>query len=212
MQHEKRPSQLKTYTDRQTPLNSIVLGRPISLIHIYERHTMRKFLACFACSAITFMLGACSAGNASNISSTSSSGTQPVLAQTTYSVSSVTGTYSTVWANIGSQEKGNLNAFYSGVGTLQFNGSGSISGGSMSFYTEGPSVPSTVSPCVYSVTGTYTLQSTALGTATLNLSSSTAGCTTTATWQAAIAAADGGAVLKLARTDGAVASGSATKQ
>jgi hypothetical protein len=165
---------------------------------------VKKLLLLCVASTLLVALNACSAGSASS--------NQTVLAQTTYSNASLTGTYSAVWTNVGSQESGNLNAFYSGVGTLQFSGTGNISSGTLSFYTEANAVPGSAVPCVYNVTGTYSLLSTALGTASLSLSSTSSGCTATASWHIALAGADGGAVIQMARTDGAVASGSAVKQ
>lgn len=170
---------------------------------------MKKLLLICITSPILLALSACSAGTAAG---TGSGINQPVLAQTTYSNASLSGTYSVVWTNVGSQEAGNLNAFYSGVGTLQLSGTGNITGGTLSFYTEANAVPTSVVPCVYSVTGTYNIQSTTLGIASLSLSSSTSGCTATASWKMALAAADGGAVVQMSRTDGAVAAGSAVKQ
>ncbi len=166
---------------------------------------MKKLLLLCITSPLLLTLSACSAGSASG-------GNQTVSAQTTYSNASLSGTYSVVWTNVGSQEAGNLNAFYSGVGTLQLSGTGTITGGTLSFYTEANRVPTSAVPCVYSVTGTYSIQSTALGTASLSLNSSTGNCTATASWQIALAAADGGAIVQMARMDGAVAGGSAVKQ
>jgi hypothetical protein len=161
---------------------------------------MRTRILLCATSTALLLLSACSG-------SSSSSNSQTVMAQSSYSTSSLSGTYSVVWTNVASFEKGNLNDFYTGVGTLQLNGSGSITAGTLSLYIE-----ASTTPCVYSVTGTYSLQSTALGTASLNLSSSTNGCTTAATWQIALAAADGGLAIQMARSDGSVSSGSAIKQ
>lgn len=132
-------------------------------------------------------------------------------AQTTYSNASLSGTYSVIWNNVGSQESGNLNGFYGGVGTIQLDGTGNITGGTLNLYNEGP-VNTAKAPCAYTVKGTYSIQSTALGSASLSLSSSTTGCTATATWQMGLAAADGGNAIQMARTDGAAASGSAIKQ
>lgn len=133
---------------------------------------------------------------------------QVVQAQSGYSSSSLNGTYSVEWNNIASnQDPGNLSGFYTGIGTIQFNGSGSITGGTLTLSILGSS-----SPCVYSVSGTYSLQTTALGTASLALTSTTNGCTSTTTWQTTLAAAGSGSVIEMARSDGRVASGSAFKQ
>ena len=166
---------------------------------------MRKLLLFCTSTSLLLALSACSGG----VSSGTGTSTGIVSAQTTYSNSSLSGTYSITWINVGSPDIGNLNAFYGGVGTIQLNGSGNITGGTLNFYTEATSPKS---PCVYAVTGTYGIQNTALGTATLNLSSSTSGCTSTDTWQVALAAADGGAAIQMTRTDGSAASGTAIKQ
>ena len=167
---------------------------------------MKTFRLLCITSSLLMVLNACSSGNSS--SGTLSTVTQPVLAQTVYSNSSLSGTYSVVWSNVGSNSgPGNLSGYYSGIGTLQLSGTGNVTGGTLSLYTLG-----VATPCVYTATGTYSVQSTALGTISLNLSSSTSGCTATTTWQMSLAAADGGAEIQLVRTDGAVASGSAVKQ
>jgi hypothetical protein len=103
---------------------------------------------------------------------------------------------------------------YTGVGTIQLNGSGTITGGTLNLYIINPALysPNTPVPCPFSVTGTYSVQSTALGTATLKLSSSTPGCVTSETWQLAFAAADGGNAIQFVRADGDQTSGSAVKQ
>lgn len=165
---------------------------------------MRKLLLFCASTSLLLTLSACSGGANPGTS------TGIVSAQTTYSTSSLIGTYSVTWISLISTDATNLSSNIAGGGTIQLNGSGSVTGGTLNFYagTFG------VSPklCTYSVTGTYSIQSTALGTATLNLSSSTSGCATTATWQLALAAADGGAAIQMVRTDDSIASGTAIKQ
>jgi hypothetical protein len=132
----------------------------------------------------------------------------PVMAQTGYSNASLSGTYSMSWWNFGGQTDSNNPVYYSAIGTLQFNGNGTINGGSITLANPGNS------PCVESVTGTYSLDSTALGTATLNLTStSTApGCSPTDTWQISLAAGGGGTGIQMMRSIGSLASGSAIKQ
>ena len=121
---------------------------------------MRKILAlCFA-SSLLVALSACSAG--------SSSSNQTVSAQTTYSTSSATGTYSIEYMCTYCDTTGTGNSYDSGVGTLQLNGSGAITGGTLNIYNS-----YATTPCVYSVTGTYSIQSTTLGTASLSLSATT---------------------------------------
>ena len=163
---------------------------------------MRKILLlCFA-SLLIVALNACSAGSASS--------NQTVSAQTTYSNSSLSGTYSASFVSAYSSTNEIVtgdNPFYTGTGTIQLSGTGSITGGTLQIYTSG-----STTPCVFSASGTYSLQSTALGTATLILNSSTKGCTTTDTWQLTLAAADSGGAILFARSDGNIASGSAIKQ
>lgn len=161
---------------------------------------MRKLLLVCVLTSFTLALSACSGG----ANSGTGASTGIVSAQTAYSNSSVSGTYSMSWWNFFANNQGST--YYSAVGTIQFNGDGNITGGTITEYT-----PNTPYPCVNSVTGTYSIQSTAIGTATLNLSSSTKGCPATDTWQLALAAADSGAAVEMARTD-QIASGSAIKQ
>jgi hypothetical protein len=176
---------------------------------------MKKlFLLCVA-STLLVALNACSAGSASS--------NQTVSAQTTYSNSSLSGTYSVTLVDVYMLQQevvvpadnGNNTAEgYTGVGTIQLNGSGTITGGTLNLYIINPSLysPNTPVPCPFSVTGTYSVQSTALGTATLNLSSSIPGCVTSETWKLAFAAADSGDAIQFVRTDGDQTSGSAIKQ
>jgi hypothetical protein len=89
---------------------------------------------------------------------------------------------------------------------MQFNGTGSVTGGTITEYN-----PNSPYPCIYAVTGTYSIQSTAIGSATINLSSSTKGCPATDTWQVALAAGSSGTAIQMARTD-QIANGSAVKQ
>lgn len=172
---------------------------------------MKKlFLLCIA-SSLLVALGACSAGSASS--------NQTVSAQTTYSNASLSGTYSVTLVNTFGEEGevylGNGTVGYTGVGTIQLNGAGAITGGTLNLYISGDPAPppaNAPAPCPFSVTGTYSVQSTALGIATLNLSSSTSGCVTSESWQLAFAAANGGEAIQFVRTDGELTSGSAIKQ
>ncbi len=165
---------------------------------------MKKLLLICITSPLLLALSACSAGTAAG---TGSGINQPVLAQTTYSSASLSGTYSIEYMCTYCDTTGTGNSYDAGVGTLQLNGSGAINGGTLNIYNS-----YATKPCVYSVTGTYSIQSTALGTASLSLSSSTTGCTPTTNWQLALAAADGGAAIQFTRSDGYMASGSAIKQ
>lgn len=155
---------------------------------------MRRIFASCAASSLIFALMACSSGGGS-------SGMQTVQAQSGYSNSSLSGTYSLTWWNFYSVLNGI--SYYSAVGAITLNGAGAITGGTITTYNH-------TTVCPYTVSGTYNLQSTALGTATLNLISTTNGCTADS-WQLALAAAGGGTTIQMARTD-QVANGSATKQ
>jgi hypothetical protein len=158
---------------------------------------MKKIFLLIVSSALLSSLSACSAGSSNTM--------QTVLAQSTYSNASLSGTYSMSWWNFYATANGS-STYYSAIGTIQFNGNGSISGGTLTEYT-----PNSPYPCVFSLAGTYSLQSTALGTGTLNLSSSTKNCPATDTWQIGLAAGGSGSAVELARTD-QIASGSAVKQ
>jgi hypothetical protein len=163
---------------------------------------MKKYLLPCMVASLLATIAACSAGSASS--------NQTVSAQTTYSNSSLSGTYSASFISAYSSTNEIVtgeNPFYTGTGTIQLSGTGSITGGTLQIYTSG-----STTPCAFSASGTYSIQSTALGTANLILTSSTKGCTATDTWQLALAAADGGGAIQFARTDGNIASGSAIKQ
>lgn len=159
---------------------------------------MRKLFLICVMLPLLLALGACSSG-------VGSSSIQTVQAQSGYSNSSLDGTYAVQWWDFYTTMASPY--YYNALGTIQLNGAGNITGGTITEYN--PSVPPF--PCVYSVAGTYNIQSTALGVATLNLSSSTKGCLATDTWQVALAAADGGTAVQMARTD-QIATGSAVKQ
>jgi hypothetical protein len=137
-------------------------------------------------------------------SGTSPMAPPPVLAQTGYTNASLSGTYS---VSLVSPFVPSGLPFFSGIGSIQLDGAGTVTGGTINIY-----FASATAPCVYSATGTYSVLSTALGTATLNLTSSTKNCAPSDTWQLALAAADGGAAVQFVRTDGSVVSGSAVKQ
>jgi hypothetical protein len=157
---------------------------------------MRKLFLLCVMSPLLLSFCGCSSG--------SSTGMQTVQAQTGYSNASLSGTYSMSWWNFYATIT-NSPSYYSAVGTMQFNGAGSITGGTITEYNPGGPYP-----CTYSLTGTYSLQSTALGTATINLSTSTKGCSAE-TWQLALAAGESGTAIEMARTD-QIANGSAVKQ
>ena len=158
---------------------------------------MKSLVVFLALATSLLPLTACSSGS-------SPMTVPPVLAQTTYSNASLSGTYS---VSLVSPFVPSGLPFFSGIGTIQLNGAGVVSGGTTNIYFS-----ASTAPCVYGATGTYSVQNTALGTATLNLTSTTKGCAPTDTWQLALAAADGGAAVQFVRTDGSVVSGSAIKQ
>ena len=176
---------------------------------------MRKLLLFCTSTSLLLALSACSGG----VSSGTGTSTGIVSAQTTYSNSSLSGTYSITLTNTWNQKNGvvsggNNGYSYSGVGTIQLNGSGAITGGTLDLYINGAPLtsPNAPVPCPFSVTGTYNVQSTALGTAVFNFKSSTAGCTTSETFQLALAAADGGNAIQFIETDGDIMSVLAIKQ
>lgn len=165
---------------------------------------MKKlFLSALALSSMA--LSGCSSGT-----SAGSGDMQTVLAQQSYSNASLNGTYSVTFSSGGGilLFQGSSSP-YSGIGTIQFNGNGSISGGSISMNASDPS------PCQYSTAGTYSIQNTALGTATVNLTltSTSKTCPATATVPLNLAVAQQGtSVLFIAATPGTVLSGAAIKQ
>jgi hypothetical protein len=126
-----------------------------------------------------------------------------------YSTSSLSGTYSTSWyisEFAGTTGPTVIAQFYNAIGTIQLDGSGNISGGTITEYANGLT-------CPYTATGTYSLQSTAVGAATLNLSSSQTGCPAADTWNLVLAAADGGGAIEMIRTNSSrPATGNAIKQ
>jgi hypothetical protein len=157
-------------------------------------------ISCFVISILT--LG-CSSGSPSG-----SSVVPPVQAQSGYSNASLNGTYAlSSFSFATGTGVGNNSTYYTALGTLKLDGSGSVSSGTLTEYSS-----STSSVCSYSVTGIYSLQSTGAGTATLNLTSTGSGCASTDKWQLTLVAANSGTTVHFARSDSGVASGSATKQ
>jgi hypothetical protein len=125
----------------------------------------------------------------------------PVQAQSGYSNSSITGTYSIVLSR-GDAE--------SDIGSFKADGNGNISSGTLSVI-QGVGFPI----CTVSFTGTYSLQSTASGTANINTqpsnTSACAGLTSQSVSFVLQAAQSGDSVLFAANTT-AMYSGSASKQ
>lgn len=139
-------------------------------------------------------------GCARSGSSSGNSMIPPVLANTAYSTASVTGTYS--FNSISIQ----YGAVTTGIGSVTFDGNGKITGGTVNRYENG-------ALCTASETGTYSINSDAVGIATVNLSSSTNGCTFNSPLQLALQASQAGEVLQFVETDNVAAmSGSAFKQ
>ena len=164
---------------------------------------MKKLLLILISASLLLPLSSCSSG--------SSSSTQTVFAQTAYSNASLDGTYSISFTcqscnfTTGTTSYGEF-----AIGTIQMNGAGGITGGTLS-----ASGGNNVNPsCVESVSGTYSLQSTALGTATLSLSSTSSGCNATATLPLSLAAAGQGTSILFQGTTppDALNSGIAIKQ
>ena len=83
----------------------------------------------------------------------------PVQAQSTYSIASLTGTYSMLVA--APENQPNTIGYTEALGTFTADGAGNITAGSI---TERSAIT-----CSYTFTGTYTLQSNASGTAVLNV-------------------------------------------
>lgn len=98
-------------------------------------------------------------GGGSSVQSTNGS-VPPVFAQQSYSNSTLNGTYaaSFLW----DQGTG-------AIGTIQFDGNGNISGGSIN-KSNGSNL------CVFSLKGTYSVQNTGLGSATLNGTTTSGPC------------------------------------
>lgn len=124
----------------------------------------------------------------------------PVSAQQAYSNSSLAGTYSFVHNGT----DGNGQAF-NGTGAVQFDGAGNMTGAYTDYYRGGLT-------CQYSVSGTYSLSTSASGTANLTATTTSNGCSGT-TGTIAIQAAQQGQSVLFAQNDGvSLDSGIAVKQ
>ena len=160
---------------------------------------MKKVITACLTAALLLALTACAAGPGTTI-------IPPVFAQTTYSNSSLSGTYSASWWVFNSNEQ--IVSYYGALGVLKFDGAGNITSGTISIYN----ITDPTFPCKFNVTGTYSIDSTASGTASLTLVPiAPSSCKTGTTWKFDIAAADGGAAIQMARTD-QIGNGSANKQ
>lgn len=165
---------------------------------------MKRVLCLAMMSFSLTLLSSCSAGSPSNMVTP-----PPVQAQTSYSNTSLSGTYSFALFDSGGvlMIQGSSSPF-DVIGSLQFNGTGNITGASLTVGGAG-------STCTYSGTGTYSVQSTALGTATLsvNQTSTVNACQNSGTFNFNIAVAQqGNSVQFTSGTPGVPVYGSAVKQ
>ncbi len=112
-------------------------------------------------------------------------GTSPVLAQSSYSDASLSGTYALSFNSTGGSDllaPDGSSPTYGASGTLQFNGAGNVTGGTITaLYGTGS--------CVVSLTGTYSIQSNGLGTITVTPVVTSGGCSVSSSWRADLAAA-----------------------
>lgn len=101
----------------------------------------------------------------------SSSVIPPVQAQASYSNASLSGTYALSLVSTNSPNSlfaGGGSGPFTAIGTIQFNGSGSLTG-SITGYSQSNS-------CPVSLAGTYSVQSTGLGTASFTVTTSSGNC------------------------------------
>lgn len=120
---------------------------------------MKKALISSILVSASIFLSGCAGGSSDQ--STNSS-IPPVFAQQSYSNSTLSGTYaaSFLW----DQSAG-------AIGTIQFDGNGNISGGSINLGNGGSG-----NVCTFTLTGKYSVQSTGLGSATLNGTTTSSSC------------------------------------
>ena len=121
----------------------------------------RSLRPAILCSPLLFCL-ACS--SASSSGSNPITNPPPVNAQTTYSNASLNGTYSISTGIPPGTGTGNGSALIPTTGTLQFDGNGTITGGSIQYPVPGLAPSQTRQ---YSIAGTYSVTSNASGSATL---------------------------------------------
>jgi hypothetical protein len=132
--------------------------------------------------------------------------TNSVFAQSSYSAASLSGTYAISFNSTGGPDfiaPDGSSPTYGAVGTLQFDGTGKVSGGEVTTLYGSSS-------CAISLTGTYTIQSTGLGTIATTPVVTSGGCSVSPSWKAALAAAQQGQSFNFASNDGTA--GSAVKQ
>ena len=156
---------------------------------------MRYRLLIVAVAIGFYFLTSCGSSGGSGLSNPGT-----VLAQSGYSNASLSGTYAFEIAT-------STSTTYLAIGTVQFNGGGNVSGSL---------TPSSNSNCKYSaLSGSYSLQSTGIGTATINSTTSTPSVNCPANWtgQLSLAAAQQGqSLLFIGTTTGDSIIGTAIKQ
>jgi hypothetical protein len=125
---------------------------------------MRFIALVLLCPVAIFAVAGCSSG--SNSSSNPITNPPPVSGQTTYSNSALSGTYSIstgIYSGAGGCPSGETGVIAI-TGTMQFDGNGNIMGGTIQYPVCGQPANN---PRVYSLKGTYSVSSSASGTATL---------------------------------------------
>jgi len=161
-----------------------------------------KFAAALAAAISLALLTSCGSSGGTSI-------IQPVQAQSGYSNASITGTYSLSLAS--PYNSGQGSGFTDGTGSFVADGAGNITSGTLTEHYAGAEV------CTLTFTGTYSLQSNASGTATLNekatLVSGTGPCRANQALPFWISAGQQGASILLGESDGVnLLSGAAVKQ
>lgn len=122
---------------------------------------MRRIALVLLCPVAIFAVAGCSSG--SNSSSNPITNPPPVSGQTTYSNSALSGTYSISTGIPPGTNTGSGTTVIPIAGTMQFDGNGNITGGSIQYPVPGL----TGQTRQYSMKGTYSVSSSASGTATL---------------------------------------------
>ncbi len=128
-----------------------------------------------------------------------------VQAQQAYSNAALNGTYAFTYFGYNLGNSGNAS---SAAGTVQFDGSGNISSGTLNAQVGGSQT------CQYTTKGTYSIQGSGSGTATLNLTAADPSCATNAFPISMAIAQSGSAFVFTISGSGAMGqlSGSAFKQ
>lgn len=170
-------------------------GMSETVLSISYEVMQKMKIACVCALSSLLMIAGCSVNPNSSITT--------VHAQSAYSNASFNGTYAFSLINVPDQN--------GGAGTIVLDGNGNITGGSQTEY-----YPTTSVTCVYNLSGTYSIQSSGAGTASLtgalNAALSGNGCnTSTFTMQLALEGAGSGSAFEFVSTSGIVA-GTAAKQ